>query len=223
MTSSESPYQMSHQSGCCVIALDPQLNDAQWGDIAGLGNQIVEDLRSRNKPDLIVDLTELSYMGSAMVALIVRLWKAVNETEGQMVVVNRHEVVQEVLKIAGLNKIWPIVQTREEGLKKLGVGRTALSKSMPTLLTVLALLAAIVATALVFRLPLGINPLLTPLGINPLLTSILQFCLAGFGLIVGLIGTIRGEGVGRVLNVLAMLASQAVIGIGIVKIMGIAN
>ena len=213
MTSSESPYLMLHQSGCCIIALDPQLNDAQWGDIAGLGNQIVDDLRSRSKPDLIVDLTELSYMGSAMVALIVRLWKAVKETEGQMVVVNRHDVVREVLKIAGLNKIWPIVQTREEGLKKLGVGRTVLSKSMPTLLTVLALLAATVATTLVFL----------PLEINPRLTSILQFCLAGFGLIVGLIGTIRGEGIGRVLNVLAMLASQAVIVLGIVKIMAIAN
>ncbi len=66
-------------------------------------------------------------MGSAMVALIVRLYKAVNGRNGQMVVVNQHELVLEVLKLAGLTKLWTIVENRDKAYAALGVKRRSVS------------------------------------------------------------------------------------------------
>jgi anti-anti-sigma factor len=107
--------------GCSIISLLPELNDKQWANIEEVGTQLVERLNNTESPRLILDLTPLNYMGSAMVALIVRLYKAVNGRNGQMVVVNTHEQVFEVLKLAGLTKLWTIVESRDNAYSALGI------------------------------------------------------------------------------------------------------
>lgn len=120
MTSSNQPYYFEQGNGYSVITLTPQLNDAQWSDIEKVGSDLLDQLKNQKSNAFIVDLSSLSYMGSAMVALIVRLWKSVKDEKGRMVVVNREKLVYEVLELAGLHKIWTIVETREEAIRKLG-------------------------------------------------------------------------------------------------------
>jgi anti-anti-sigma factor len=123
VASGESYYRYETADGCLIATLLPELNDKQWADIEKVGTEIVDRLSSAQSPRFIVDLTPLSYMGSAMVALIVRLYKTVNGRGGQMVVVNQHELVQEVLKLAGLTKLWTIVENRDKAFAALGVKR----------------------------------------------------------------------------------------------------
>jgi anti-anti-sigma factor len=125
VSSGESYYRFESTDGCLIITLLPELNDKQWADIEKVGTEIVDRLSTAQSPRFIVDLTPLSYMGSAMVALIVRLYKAVNGRNGQMVVVNQHELVFEVLKLAGLTKLWTIVESREKAYATLGIKRRA--------------------------------------------------------------------------------------------------
>ena len=121
VSSGESYYRFETVDGCLIITLLPELNDKQWADIEKVGTEIVDRLSTAQSPRFIVDLTPLSYMGSAMVALIVRLYKTVNGRNGQMVVVNQHELVFEVLKLAGLTKLWTIVDSRDKAFAALGV------------------------------------------------------------------------------------------------------
>lgn len=127
MSSGESYYRIETTDGCWVITVLPELNDKQWADIEKVGSEIVDRLSNAQSPRFIVDLTPLSYMGSAMVALIVRLYKSVTGRGGQMVVVNQHELVFEVLKLAGLTKLWTIVDSREKAFASLGVKHRAVS------------------------------------------------------------------------------------------------
>lgn len=127
VSSGESYYRFEQSDGCWIITLLPELNDKQWADIEKVGTEIVDRLSAAQSPRFIVDLTPLSYMGSAMVALIVRLYKAVNGRSGQMVVVNQHELVFEVLKLAGLTKLWTIVENRDKAYAALGVKRRSVS------------------------------------------------------------------------------------------------
>ncbi|MFO1093609.1 MAG: hypothetical protein U0992_09890 [Planctomycetaceae bacterium] len=66
-------------------------------------------------------MSRLEYMGSALVALVVRVWKAVQNGGGKVVVVCGGGMPQEVLRLAGLDKVWTIVTTYEDGLRKLGI------------------------------------------------------------------------------------------------------
>jgi anti-anti-sigma factor len=121
VSTTEIPYHFEAAVGYSVVTLHPVLNDSQWADIERVGNEVCEKYNTGSAKSVMVDLTELNYMGSAMVALIVRLWKSVKEKNGKMVVVNNNEMVYEVLKLAGLHKVWTIVDSREEGFSKLGV------------------------------------------------------------------------------------------------------
>jgi anti-anti-sigma factor len=123
----ETYYRFETVGGCLAVTLLPELNDKQWADIERVGTEIVDRISAAPSPKVLVDLTQLSYMGSAMVALIVRLYKTVNSRGGKMVVVNQHELVFEVLKLAGLTKLWTIVGTRGEAYASMGVKASALS------------------------------------------------------------------------------------------------
>ncbi|HEX6984249.1 MAG TPA: STAS domain-containing protein [Planctomycetaceae bacterium] len=107
--------------GVLAVTLRPELNEVPWTDIERIGSGIVERVAGRDRPRVVVDLTELNHMGSAMVALVVRIWKAVSEKNGRMIVVNRNDLVSEVLQISGLAGKWTIVPTREEALASFGV------------------------------------------------------------------------------------------------------
>ncbi len=126
MAESEAPYRFEEADSYCVITLLPELNQAPWGDINKIGTSLLQSMRTsmeshKKSPAFLVDLSNLHYIGSAMVALVVRLWKAVKEKDGRMAVVNNDDNVLEVLRLSGLEEVWTITETREAGLKSLGI------------------------------------------------------------------------------------------------------
>jgi len=104
-----------------VLRLDPEMGSAAWGDIDRVGNELIASVNGQSTPAWLIDLSRLEYMGSALVALVVRVWKAVQNGGGKVVVVCGGGMPQEVLRLAGLDKVWTITTTYEDGLRKLGV------------------------------------------------------------------------------------------------------
>lgn len=109
------------------MALLPALNEVPWSDIEAIGGEVLARLEEAPSPKTLVDLTPLNYMGSAQVALVVRIFKAVKDRGGQMIVANSDPMVREVLTLAGLDKIWTIVISREAGLLQLGASPAAVA------------------------------------------------------------------------------------------------
>lgn len=127
--------------GVLAVGLRPELNEVPWTDIERIGSGVVGRVASRDRPRVLVDLSELNHMGSAMVALVVRIWKAATEKNGRMVVVNRSDLVGEVLTISGLAGKWTIVPSRDEALSEFGTssaGRSAGASRTGTLLAIAA-------------------------------------------------------------------------------------
>ena len=91
-----------------VVVLSPEVVDAGWDQIESFGDQVIEQINRERSPCCLIDLTALTYMGSSQVALIVRIWKAVQQKKGAMRVILEHPVVREVIAIAGLDKVWQL-------------------------------------------------------------------------------------------------------------------
>ncbi len=89
-------------------------------EIREAGLKVLDHLQALNSPACVVDLSALDYMGSSLVASIVRIWKAVKEKNGQMVVVTSSDRIHDVLKTTGLTKVWTITSTFEAGVHALG-------------------------------------------------------------------------------------------------------
>jgi anti-anti-sigma factor len=232
----ETPYRFEEAETYCIIELMPELNKAPWGDIDSIGTSLVDRMRSfadskgKKSGAFLVDLSALSYMGSAMVALVVRLWKLVKEKNGKMAVVNKDATVLEVLRLSGLEDVWTIVETREEGFKTLGLvvrtpvaaGEAGASLSpFPTVvapppgaamwaIAALALLVASAAGLFLFssesspvddtRISLG---LLFGGGVLGLIPATVAACLG--------IGLQRTVGVTSIIGCLALLAAGVVV------------
>jgi anti-anti-sigma factor len=223
--SSESSYQFQKFDGVSVIALLPELNDVPWADIESIGSAILEQMDAQKKPLFLIDLDALTYMRSAMVALVVKLWKSVKTRKGRMAVVNNDEMVREVLSIAGLDEIWTIVDTRAEGLKALGVSARkirALEKSLrpgkespksemwETGTAVLTLLTVAVASA-------GLYLLLVPQEFLQDRRIILGLLFGGsiLGLLTGIAATALGFGIKRGIGIFGVLGALGIITAGV--------
>ncbi len=97
------------------------LNEASWGDVVSVGTSILDRLEQARTAKLLVDLSQLNYMGSSQVALLVRVWKVVKARDGKLAVHVKSDIVHKVLTIAGLHTLWDIVPTRAAAQRALGV------------------------------------------------------------------------------------------------------
>ena len=187
-----------------VLTLNPVMNDCAWSEIEKVGDEVLREIEALKSPNLVVDLSELEYIGSAMVALVVRIWKAVKAKNSRMVVVSRHPLVLEVFKIAKLNEVWTIVEFREDALEELGISPQGQEyKNGSPILVGAALIAALAAAAMV-----GLN-LARPGLVDPML-QMSGFGLAIIGIVAGVVLALSGRGGRRAVGIFATLLSIAV-------------
>lgn len=194
------PYRFEQNRSRTVLALLPELNEAPWSDIEQIGTEIVNRLQTVASPALLVDLTALHYMGSSQVALVVRLYKVVKERRGKMVVVVHDPMVHEVLKLAGLDKLWTITNKLEDALAELGgVGTTSATTGLWCGgLGVLCLLCSLV----------GLAAVLWPAAWLPVPSATwMQFGGAATAFVLGLLATLWGTGTSRSVGVGIVLGS----------------
>ncbi len=141
----------------CVLRVMPALNEVHWGDVERVGTTILERLQTAPSNKLLVDLSTLNYMGSAQVALLVRVWKILKAREGKMVVQVHSDVVHKVLTIAGLHTLWDIVPTQDAAYKALGL-RSGGARQMALTPTIFALVTLAAAAGVFVAGQAGIWP-----------------------------------------------------------------
>lgn len=188
-------YKFESADRYSVISLLPALNNAAWSDIEQRGSEILEQLEDRGKCPIVIDLSPLDYMGSAMVALIVRIWKWAETQSIQMIVINDDATVHEVMEIAGLTKVWNVVSTREQAVVQFDSSvRRVVSEQAPVWLTLTAALAAI-AAAIFFLLDRSDI-------VNHRIALPVKFGGLAYGIIVGTLSAVRGRGIWRAIGIL---------------------
>lgn len=213
MTTTSDNYTFEPANGYAIVTLHPELHEAQWAAIDSVGTEFVKHFADKELTSVLVDLTKLDYMGSSMVALLVRMWKAAQATKGQLVVVNTSEMIAEVLQLAGLAAVWTIVDSREEGIHALGFSKPALERKRETrfvgFVGPLTSLVAIAAFVFDWLMPGRI--------IRSVLEPVIYGC-AGLGAITSLIRAIRVER--KKFAVITLIVSIAVLVVAFLSIRG---
>jgi anti-anti-sigma factor len=198
------PYRMEQDRRRTTVTLLPEMNETPWSDIELIGTEVVQRLQAVPAPSLLVDLSPLNYMGSAQVALVVRLFKVVKERHGKMVVVARDPLVREVLTLAGLDKLWVITDDLNDALAELGWG-SPIAAATSRWLGALGSVCVAVSVA-------GLVAVLTKAAWLPLpMATWLQFGAAGVAFCLGLAGGLMGAGPNRTLGVGVVASSLALL------------
>lgn len=188
------------------IQCDPLLSKLSWADLEAAVSAAISSFELAAAPNLLLDLSRLTYINSGVVAGLVRLWKATQKRQGQFSVVSPHEDVTSVLKTSGLARVWTITDTREEAAYALGVSESALvEKRERTLLVSVSVPFSIVAALALIPMFLKRE---TVLGVNSQLAALL---LGSAALTTGLIALIKEDGIRRKLSAGAVLMSIMVL------------
>lgn len=158
MSTSLTPYQVHVLKSHVEVVLLPPLTEGSWSEIEQLGNEVLGQIQERRSPVCIIDLSGLNYMGSSMVALMVRIWKEVKSRNGRLVIVATHPVVRETISLAGLDKIWEIHGRMDTACRSLRVtpasassehsSRTSLRRRL--LIGIVLVIAAIAGVSVAF-------------------------------------------------------------------------
>lgn len=69
-----------------------------------------------NPPHVIVDLRQMSHLGSTVLEWLVVIWKRVREKGGTLVLFKPTPVGREVLHLSRFDTIWPIVDSVDEAV-----------------------------------------------------------------------------------------------------------
>jgi anti-anti-sigma factor len=80
---------------------------------------LLEAIRHRDDPLIVIDLAQVDYFGSSFLALLLRCWKQVKVRGGLMVLSGVSERSRELLRITSLDMIWPIYAGRREAIESL--------------------------------------------------------------------------------------------------------
>lgn len=199
MSATTLPYHFESWQTHSQIRLLPGLNAVPWADIEKVGTEVISEVERKPATGYLIDLTALDYMGSAVVALIVRIWKAVKQQNGKVAVVCDNKLVLQVISLAGLDKVWTIVPTKEDGFKSLGIkSATTHGGGAALVLWILALGGALTAAA-------GVGLHLTPNKIDPKIIPGLVYGGGGAAVLLGLCSTFLVRGVGRWIGLLSLI------------------
>lgn len=190
------------------VALNRSLGDSKWGDIEKAGNDLTARIGELDRAIVLMDLTQLEFMGSSTIALVVKVWKVIEARKGGMVVVSSNEMTKEVLDISGLSKLWTIVETREEAREILSQPPYAIpTKPSTYLLALLGWVAAAGAVGFVVILKRGLDTF------DADTAKQLAFACGGLAALIGLISTMREKQVWRLLGVLLLLVAASMVGV----------
>ncbi len=198
-------FQIDSIQGRTVVSFLPQLNEIPWSEIEKVGGAILPRLQEAASPGVLVDLCALKYMGSASLALIVRIYKTVTEKRGRMIVANSDPMVGEVLAKAGLEKIWEIAPNRADGLRRLGLPTSEAVRragGWQNLVAILGLLVSAIGFAVHF------SPAID-LGAHMVIGMQIGGGLIGFGFALWAI--LEGAGSARTIGAMVLVASVALL------------
>ena len=190
----------------CSIQFDPQLTSMGWSDVEATTSEVIEKLKDSKNTSVMVDLSTMDYINSGLVASLVRIWKTMKERDGQFSLVCPNEAVTDVLKTAGLWKLWSVVDQREEAVYDLGASKVAIAENREgRLLTFVSVACAAVAA---LALAVMFNRGGTAEAVDSQLAALL---LAAAALTTGLIAIFKESGPRRLLSVVAVIASIGVL------------
>ncbi|HVT87287.1 MAG TPA: STAS domain-containing protein [Tepidisphaeraceae bacterium] len=85
-----------------------------------LNETVLQVLDGKAKEHWVLDLTSVTYMGSAMLGLIVNIRHRVKAGGGKLVLCNMSAQLAEIFRMCSMERLFTIAKTRPDALKSLG-------------------------------------------------------------------------------------------------------
>lgn len=103
-----------HKNDVCIIELK---GDIDANSAPEISVQVLNNIESENK--VLMDLTNVSYMSSAGLRMLLKLYRTANNSEKKLVLIGLSEEIKDTMEVTGFFQFFSVFQTIEEALKIL--------------------------------------------------------------------------------------------------------
>ena len=119
-------FLVEFQEGLLTIVPLADVDSFRWPEVEQASTGIFASLSRDPGARILVDMGKLHYCGSALLGLMLRVWKSVSPQGGVLAFCNLHEDVARVLKQTRLDTVWTVYPDRASALAALsGMGNSA--------------------------------------------------------------------------------------------------
>ena len=95
------------------LLLPDQLDDSDFDHL----NESLLGMISESSKKWMIDLTQVSYMGSAMLGMMVNLRQQVKNSKGQMVLFGMSQRLADIFRTCCMERLFTIARTKNEALR----------------------------------------------------------------------------------------------------------
>jgi anti-anti-sigma factor len=102
--------------GACIIELSlPDMMDGMQFD--QLTDELLAELDVARAPAWVLDMSQVAYIGSALLGLMVNVRQRIKNARGELVLCRMSPRLAEVLAVSSLERLFRVAKTREEALR----------------------------------------------------------------------------------------------------------
>jgi anti-anti-sigma factor len=119
LSASPDAFTIEKHGEATVILTSRLLETMEPSLLEGASSLLIDALKREACPQVVVDLSQLEYFGSAFLALLIRCWKLATMRGGTMALSGVSDRVKELLHVTSLDMVWPMYGDLREAINAL--------------------------------------------------------------------------------------------------------
>jgi anti-anti-sigma factor len=104
----------------CVVRPEGECASGDWEGLAELRRTLDGLANQDDRPRVLIDLSETTYLGSGAINELVRCYRRVQLRDGEFAVCGARPWIRQILEATCLDLVWTMYPTRESALTRMG-------------------------------------------------------------------------------------------------------
>src|ERR1700693_1085621 len=111
---------ITQEDGVTVITLGSEYESLQETELETLKGTLLDTAERADPPLIVLDLSNLRYLGSALIESLFRTWNHLKSRPGgRLALCGLTSYCREVVEITHLDQLWSIFETRDQAVRSM--------------------------------------------------------------------------------------------------------
>lgn len=110
-------FEIEQEDDTIIVVPTMNLQELDYQRIEEGARKILDLLNGTDTKAVVLDFHKTDYYGSTVLGFFLKLWKRVKSRNGRMAFCNVSDHEKEILRITGLDQLWPICSSRSKALE----------------------------------------------------------------------------------------------------------
>lgn len=118
-TTHDQSFKIERHGEVAVVIPSAKVEEMHETLITQAAKMVIDSLRSDPPAGIVIDLSQVNYVGSVFVSFLLRCHMLAKKTASEIVLAGASEPAKELLHLLDLETLWALYDTRQEAIEAL--------------------------------------------------------------------------------------------------------